>query len=464
MGPFCDRQRRWKPAGLLGLALIAWLAPLAGVRAADSTFYSNKRDFFIPFQTDPTGPRLQRVFLHYSLNSGSSYSEWGSAGPADKGFKFRATRDGWYWFAVQTQDTAGLKHPPTLDYIQPALKVCVDTQPPSVVLRSATPTTANAAIEWDVRDDLAGVDLNTLRVEYSFPGARDAVPLPVAQVAVGSYQWNLSGAGPATVRLTVRDKAGNLAEQSITMTPGGASTSPGVGPGTSIEPRPGDATIVNSKSFSLTYQIEDVGVSKVKSIEVYMVRGNGLDWEKLKDEMPSQDGTNLKVSVTVPDQGRYGFKLIARSGADLSEPPPKKGDRPDLWVEVDTEPPDVKIGKLEMGKGQFHGKLTIRWTATDKHMGTRPIRLSYQDSDKTDSPWVVFAENLPNDGTYVWDISTARDKLASIFKVKIKVEAVDQAGNVGSAVSNDSVPTDLSIPRAKIIGASGVSKVEVTPQ
>jgi hypothetical protein len=463
MGPFCDRQRRGCRAGWFCLALVACLAPPAALRAApaDGVYYTKKRTFLIPYQTDGNEQRVKRVLLHMSDDDGRTYRKYAEAGPNDRYFRITALQDGRFWFAVQTQDTTGLLHPPSLDLIQPSLKVCVDTRPPTVALRSATPTTANAAIEWDVRDDNAGVDVTSLRVEYTSPGARDPIPLPAPQLAMGYYQWNLSGPGPVTVRLTVRDKAGNAAEQTITLTPGGTSPYPGTGTGT-YENRNPDVTIVKSKTVTLSYQLTDVGESKVKSIEIYWLKGASQDWEKFKaDESPTQQGDLYTVQVTVPEQGRYGFKLIAHSGADLSEPAPKRGDRPDLWVEVDTEPPEVKVGKLEMGKGPMHGRLTIRWTATDKHMAARPIRLSY--SDETKAQWTVFAENLANDGVYVWDITTARDKLP--FKVYVKVEAVDQAGNTGSAVSTELVPTDLSIPRAKILRAAdgpGVSNVQVS--
>ena len=117
-------------------------------------------------------------------------------------------------------------------------------------------------------------------------------------------------------------------------------------------------------------------------------------------------------------------------------------------------PPAVKLTGVKMGEGLNRGRLTISWEATDRHLAARPIRVSYgENKDSTNAAdWKTIAENLSNSernaGSYIWDIQSVQgNKLPD--KVYIRVEAVDQAGNLGSAVSPEPVPTDMTIPRVR---------------
>jgi hypothetical protein len=100
---------------------------------AERVYYSRQTAFLIPFQMDP-GANAQQVLLHVSEDLGKTYQHVATAAPTDKSFRFQARRDGWYWFTVQTQTQDGRYYPPNVNQVQPGLKVCVDTQPPVVVL------------------------------------------------------------------------------------------------------------------------------------------------------------------------------------------------------------------------------------------------------------------------------------------------------------------------------------------
>jgi hypothetical protein len=273
--------------------------------------------------------------------------------------------------------------------------------------------------------------------------------LPARPLAVGQYYWT-PAAAQLEVRLTVRDKAYNQAEARTTPGAGGGYKPgpPGAGgPAGPADPAHGNVVLVNKRQIQLDYRIEDVGSSKVKSVEVWYTQ-DGKTWQRTeKDAAPEPP-----YVVQVEKEGRYGFTLIARSGVGLSEPPPKAGDQPQVWVEVDETPPVVKVQSVEVGRGPDAGTLTIRWNATDKHMAPLPVTISYAEDPK--GQWTTMAGSLPNgDGRYVWKMPEGMPPL-----IYVRVTADDLAGNQGEDVTAKPVSTDLSVPKVRGVRAQAAGK------
>jgi hypothetical protein len=410
-------------------------------------YYSSQSIFRIPF--GDVDPRTQEVILYVSVDHGASYQKVTSAAPADKVFRFEARRDGWYWFTVQSRFADGRLAPPDLSLAQPQIKVCVDTHAPVASLRWLQPQNGMVGVEWEASD--INLDPATLRLDYHIAGG-DWIPLAVKQAASGQYYWNPGPNAQVEARIQVQDKAHNPAEYKLSPTngPSKAGTTP-----TPAADAPGAPVMVNSKRIQLDFDIQDVGSSKVKAVEIWYTQ-DGTTWQKYKDDARPEP----PYFVDVPGEGRYGFTLIARSGVGLALPTPKAGDAPQVWVEVDVTKPDVKIVGVEVGRGPDSGYITVRWDARDKHMAANPILLSYADAGAGPSAqWqTITAAPIPNDGRYVWRMP---DNLPP--QILVRVEAVDQAGNRGSADTLNPVSTDLSIPKARVKGVKGATTSDVGP-
>jgi hypothetical protein len=447
MAPHVEATVWLRPAGRLGLVLAVVLSASTAVSAqapgTERTYYTQSRSFQIPFDVDPGGPPVKKVVLHVSEDYGKSYQEAASAPPTEKFFRFQARQDGWYWFAVQTVDTSGRAYPANVNLATPGLKVCVDTQPPVVTVRAGQSKEAAAAFDWDVRDEY--LDLQTLRADYRPANGtdRDWVPLPVPQTMTGHYEWNPPGAGAVEVRIQVKDRAGNVGKGSSTLTPTPGRT----GATPTPEPARGNVLWVNSKRIQLNYKIEDQGPSGVKTVEVWYTEDPQCKtWTKYPQDANGQP----PYTIDVDHEGRYGFTLVARSGVDFGEPPPKPGDQPQVWVEVDTTKPKVTVLRAEPGRGLDKGKLFIEWTATDKFLRARPITLSYAENPT--GPWKPIVTNSDNTRQYVWQMP---DGLP--FQFHVRVEAIDEAGNVGSDTTNRPVKVDLAIPKVRVISVEPVA-------
>lgn len=425
----------------LGVLVIGLLVPVAGAPAqtsADVTLsYSPKLTFKIPFQTDPGPWRLREVQLWSSIDQGKTWQAAGTAAPEAGAFTFTADRDGLYYFTVRTMDRDGHLYPARMDNVRPGLKVIVDTHAPVVDLRTLPPQRdGQASVTWDIHDD--NLDLATIALDYR-SGGGDWRPLHIDPAASGQHAWKPDGNGPVDVRLRVRDRAGNPAEKQITLA-GGGDSPPSSTYQTPVATGRPSTRLINSKHFNLQYEVREQGRSGVSVVELWTTT-DARSWQK-RDEKPHVAGAPLAVDVD--SEGLYGFTIIPRSGVGLGLPEPRVGDQPQMWVEVDLTAPVVRLQEVQVGQGSDSGKLTILYSATDKHLGPRPISLDYAETAA--GPWKSIARDIENAGRYVWQMPQDVP-----YQFLVRVQATDLAGNVGSDQSTKLIKVDLAQPKGVIL-------------
>jgi hypothetical protein len=433
---------------VLLLGLLLGPGGAAGQQPAEDVYYTRELVFRIPFEPDPGERRIRQVQLYVSQDRGRSWQAHVIAQPDQRYFNFQAQRDGLYWFAVQTTDHEGRVYPARLDDIRPQLKVAVDSQPPALTLRALSPREGEAGVEWDVRDD--HLDHASLRLEYRLPGSADWQPLAGNLPAAGQKFWTPGTNGTLEVRLQARDLAGNANEAKTPVTPGpaapGGSTarSPQGPPGQGVRPGTPTVQMVNSKTFSLSYNITDKGPSGISEVEVWYT-DDSRTWQKYQT-IPKPEAP-YAVEVTVQDEKLYGFTLVVKSGVGLGDQAPRINDPPQMWVEVDLRKPVVKVHKVDVPRDPQNRSLTILWKATDKNLARQPITLSY--ALEAEGPWHKIAANLENTERYIWQMPPDVP-----YRFLVRVEAVDQAGNVGSDQTVEHVLVDLAQPKAQILGVA----------
>ena len=227
---------------------------------------------------------------------------------------------------------------------------------------------------------------------------------------------------------------------------GGAEAAQSAGEPTVIRPSATAVRMVNSKRVSLNYEIKDVGPSGVSVVELWYTQ-DGKKWDKY--DTTSQPRPPFVVELK--DEGLYGFTLLARNGVGLGKRPPRGGDQPQVWVEVDTTKPVVKLLDTQVGVSGDGQHLSIHWRATDNNLGQRPITLSY--AEQPTGPWTLIAANVENTGSYVWPLPSS---VPSRFV--LRVEAADLVGNVGMAQMAEPILLDLSQPSVSIVAVEPASK------
>jgi hypothetical protein len=203
------------------------------------------------------------------------------------------------------------------------------------------------------------------------------------------------------------------------------------------------ARLVKSRRINIDYEIKNVGPSGISQVELWSTR-DGQSWTKC-DIGPAAKGRYVYEAA---DEGLYGFTLQARNGSGYGKEPPKPGDHPQMWIEVDRTRPTVELTAIHTKCTDQVLHVVIQWKAADKNLGPQPITISY--AEKPDGPWRVIADNLPNTGRHKWLLPP--DAPA---RFRVKVEAVDLAGNIGTAQTPKPVFVDRSRPTVVILDVEG---------
>ena len=198
---------------------------------------------------------------------------------------------------------------------------------------------------------------------------------------------------------------------------------------------------ISNTRFQLQYGVQSVDPSCVSRVVLWMTRDGGLNWVSWAIDTDRVS----PFPVQVEESGTYGFQIVVHSKDGLTGRAPAPGDRPDMIVDVDTTRPAVQFLSAPYGRGAAAGKMILNWRAQDMHFISRPIRILY--SGNPSGPWTVIEEGLRNTGSYVWSVDKRTPS-----QVYLRIEARDQAGNLG--VHQMQTPIDLTglVPRGKIFG------------
>jgi hypothetical protein len=197
---------------------------------------------------------------------------------------------------------------------------------------------------------------------------------------------------------------------------------------------------VGSKRISLNYQVQGVGSSGISEVELWYTR-DGHTWQKHSARQQNRPPYVAEVDA----EDLYGFTLLVHNGAGVAPKPPQEGDLPQVWVEVDTTSPAVRLLGAGVRRDADGHNLTIMWRATDKNLGARPITLTYAADPS--GPWSPIATHIENTGRYVWSMPGGMP-----HRFYVRVEATDQAGNIGIAQTPGALLDDCSHPTASIVG------------
>jgi len=200
---------------------------------------------------------------------------------------------------------------------------------------------------------------------------------------------------------------------------------------------------VNSRSFALEYQLENISERGVSRVELWGTRDNGQSWRSFAVD----DDNRSPIQVTVDDEGLYGFRIVVDGAGTPGGQVPRSGDRPDLWVGVDLHRPQVELTTAAAGKGDLAGRVLLRWRASDEHLDLRPIGLFF--SSRPNGPWSTIATNLENSGQYDWQVERHAPS-----RIYFRVEARDVAGNVAAYQTTDAVTVEFPQPSGRPAGVT----------
>lgn len=227
---------------------------------------------------------------------------------------------------------------------------------------------------------------------------------------------------------------------------GGAAGWPGSSPpqsGGSHRPvPPGERPqMTNATRFRLEYDVDSVGPSGVAEVQLWATADGGQTWRLWGVD----EDRESPFDVAVEDEGIFGFRVVIVSQHGLSGRKPRAGELADIWVGVDTTPPEARLTSATYGQGAQAGKLLIAWQAADSYLGDRPITLLFSESPN--GPWTVIASALPHTGEFAWP---ADPQLPADLYLRLEVR--DEAGNQTVDQLSEPIRIEGLAPKARIRG------------
>ena len=197
--------------------------------------------------------------------------------------------------------------------------------------------------------------------------------------------------------------------------------------------------MTRSKRFQLDYEVDAVAANGVREVELWGTSDDGRSWTIWQSDADRQSPLDIEVQ----NDGVYGFRIVIVGNNGLAGTAPRNGDLADLWVGVDTTPPQIDFTAATYGQGEFAGHLEIRWTAKDSWLGERPVTLLF--SSQPGGPWTTIAAGLPNSGLYYWPIDPRIPE-----QVYLRLEIRDEAGNLAFEQFRDPISISGLTPKARI--------------
>ena len=196
-------------AGMLLGQSPVWGAPLP------KPVYSSKTRFRIPFKFDAAALKranTREVQLYVSTNQGDAWELAQTLPPDGSKFEYSCTSEGEFWFSVKTLDGQGQLTPPRGSY-ETGLIVIVDTTTPHLDLTLQQIAAGTLQVRWRASD--TNLDIESLKLEYLAPGSKDWTLLDVSPRARGETSWKVRQSGIVSVRGSITDAAGNVANPKV---------------------------------------------------------------------------------------------------------------------------------------------------------------------------------------------------------------------------------------------------------
>jgi hypothetical protein len=182
----------------------------------------NKRNFKIPILIEPSKrPQIKLLRLYVSNDQGQSWGEVATRTADQDHFAFYAPTDGIYWFTVAVVDQQDRQIPPDPYKAAPNQKILVDTTLPEVMIVSADRENEEVSVGWEIKEEHP--DLESLRLEYrpaNAPPSSVWYAVPVKHELSGKASFHVDNPAALTLRLEIKDEAGNLGSVQKQLPPG----------------------------------------------------------------------------------------------------------------------------------------------------------------------------------------------------------------------------------------------------
>ncbi|HLY75313.1 MAG TPA: hypothetical protein VKU80_14425 [Planctomycetota bacterium] len=392
---------------------------------------------------------IKSVSLYYRAEGVKEWAKYGDDPDLEPPFSFAKT-DGKYGIYITCATEAGLQgdfaqKAPDKD-TEPQLTLIIDSLPPQLELTSfndgpVVMAGAAADISWKMTE--ANPDPKGMSIYHSPDGGKswNLVGTNLDSLK-GSYRWSVPNASGARhkVRLVCVDRFGNRGQVESAQMFTIDNDLPIVG----IVERP--PLVTRTPRIAVKYKATDLtsGVDKV-ALHGRVLTEKGT--YKLLAESKNAEGT---LEAELPAEGSWGLILVAHDGAGHASADAERNPRPDMVTMYDATKPEISLRSFllpEGGRTWLNPSWEIEWVATDKLSPVERIVIRIEYSTDGGRTWFVAVPRHNNAGR-----ADLRSLLFQGKKVRLRVIAVDEAGNEAEDVSGDFDPGDVPAPSLTLRG------------
>jgi len=370
--------------------------------------------------------------LWYTSFDGKAWGEWQKHGivfAKEQPITWAPTEGHWKVYFRKTL-TSGLPMPVPEAATKGHAEFIIDRTAPTGVIDFPTSKAklrggTKYTIKWQAADKYLKASPVTLRYSRDGKGTWDVVAQDIPNT--GSYEWTVSKdmTTAGQLQVLVADKAGNVGTVESTsvlvdsVNPSGTVTGP---------------AISAKLDTALDTDVRDVGPAGLSAARLWISQDDGTSWV----EGPFLTEPFKSVSWKATTDGKYRLAIVATDqSGNVSVTPKGKADDQFLYI-VDTTAPAITLSsaqgiveadKAVAGRRAFKpgDRVAVPFAIKDANLTANSVTVSLQTDGKA---WKDLGKGLPTDSAFRFEIPAIATKIA-----KIKVTAVDNAGNIGEVVS-----------------------------
>jgi hypothetical protein len=387
---------------------------------------------------------VQSRELWYSAFDGKAWGAWSKHGiifAREAPIAWEPTEGHWRIY-IRTIKVSGLANPEPGPATVPAGEFIIDRSAPTVAIgfpgsQAKLRGGGKYTIKWEATDLHLKAAPVTLRWSRDGKGVYETIAADLPNS--GTYEWtvpkDMTNAGQ--LQILVADKAGNVgsAESSQVLVD-------------SISPRGRvTAPAISARSeAAYSTEIADAGPAGLSAAKLWISGDDGVTWA----EGPAVTAPWKTVGWKAPADGRYRLAIVAADQAGNISATPKGKGEDQFQVIIDTTAPVITlaspVGIVEADKASSTRRAFKPGDRVAVNFGIKDVNLQANSASvylQTDAakPWIELGKGLPVDAAFRFAITDAHASRSA----RIKVTALDAAGNLGETVSTDGFQVDTEV-------------------
>jgi hypothetical protein len=383
--------------------------------------------------------------LWYSSFDGKDWSPWAKHGityPKNTPLTWTPNEGHWRIYIRKVHVSNAANPVPTAG--TPGMKeFIIDRTPPVVTIgfplsKAKLRGGQKYVVKWDATDPY--LKAAPITIEWSRDGKGTFETVAENLPNSGAFEWTVPKDMTVTgqLRISATDKANNvgiLVSDNIlvdSVNPHGRVLGP---------------AISAKNEILLDLDVADVGPAGLQSARLWVSQDDGTSW----NEGPFIQEPFKQVAWKAPADGRFRLYVVATDQAGNQNAMPKGKADDQFVLTVDTVAPAITLGaaigvveaeKVNSPKKSFTPgtRLAVPFTIKDANLAPNSVAV-YLQTDPSRG-WAELGKGLPVDAAFRFPLP---EQKASTKTARIKVTALDLAGNLGEVVSSEPFEIDTGV-------------------